>query len=72
MESITLDEVLNLLSYPKKLGDHNGKELKLNKKYGLYLTYDGKNYPTANESISLGDAIKILIRKIKIFYMSLM
>lgn len=66
MESITLDEALNLLSYPKMLGDHNGKELKLNKgKYGLYLTYDGKNYPTTNESISLGDAIKIIDTKNK-------
>ncbi len=66
MESITLEQALNLLSYPKKLGDHNGKELKLNKgKYGLYLTYDGKNYPTTNENISLGDAIKIIDTKNK-------
>ncbi len=41
--SITLEEALELLSLPRTLGEHNGKEVVINVgKYGPYVRYDGK------------------------------
>jgi len=48
IESITLDEALKILSYPKLLGKINNKEVKLYKgKFGLYAKY-------GDSSINLG------------------
>ena len=61
MDTITLTEAVGLLSYPKPLGNHNGKEVILNKgKYGYYLTYDGKNFQVSNEKVTLSDAVQII------------
>ncbi len=41
--SITLEEALELLSLPKNLGDHDGKEVVIGiGKFGPYVRYDGK------------------------------
>lgn len=45
VETVTLEQVLNMDVFPKLLGDHNNKDIVLCKgRYGLYITYDGKNY----------------------------
>lgn len=72
-DNITLDEAIKLFEYPKELGKHEKKKIVLNKgKYGLYLTYDKKNYTIQNEDenkeneeITLEKAIEIIKEKNK-------
>ena len=43
MEEVTLEQALELLQYPKKLGPYKGKDITLNNgKYGLYIKYNSK------------------------------
>ena len=54
MEEVTLEQALELLQYPKKLGPYKGKDITLNNgKYGLYIKYNSKNY-----SIEFTDDLK--------------
>ena len=60
IEEVTLEQALELLQYPKKLGKLNKKEITLNKgQYGFYLKYDKKNY-SIEEEIDFDKAKKIV------------
>jgi DNA topoisomerase-1 len=66
IDNITLEQAIELLSYPKLLGEYKNKEVLLQKgKFGLYVKYNDKNFPLADENISLDDVIKIIERKNK-------
>lgn len=41
---VSLEDCLSLFVWPKKLGNHRGKEIELHKSKSVYLKYDGKNY----------------------------
>lgn len=65
LDTITLEEALTLLSFPRELGLYQNKPVELRYgPYGFYLKYDGKNYklpPTLKPySLSLEEAITIL------------
>lgn len=66
-ETITLDEAIKLLEYPKLLGKYQNKDIFLQKgSYGLYLIYDGENYSLPkelDENINLNDAIEIIKKR---------
>ncbi len=47
-ETITLDEALPLLIWPKQLGYYDDEPVVLNKKTNVYITYDGKHYSIEN------------------------
>jgi DNA topoisomerase-1 len=58
-QKITLKEALQLLEYPKVLGQFEGKDILLKKGgYGFYLNYQGENYSLENEKITLQEAIQ--------------
>ena len=58
-QKITLKEALQLLEYPKVLGQFEGKDILLKKgSYGFYLNYQGENYSLENEKITLQEAIQ--------------
>lgn len=60
IEDITLEEAINLLKYPKKLGKYKNKEVTIKKgKNGIYLNYDKKNF-SIQEECSLKDATTII------------
>jgi len=60
IEEVTLEQALELLQYPKKLGKLNKKEIILCKgQYGFYLKYDKKNY-SIEEEIDFDKAKKIV------------
>jgi len=60
IEEVTLEQALELLQYPKKLGKLNKKEITLCKgQYGFYLKYDKKNY-SIEEEIDFDKAKKIV------------
>lgn len=64
VDNITLEDAIKLFEYPKNLGKHNNKEVLLQKgKFGIYIKYNGKNYPLDNEETSLSDVIKIIEAK---------
>jgi DNA topoisomerase-1 len=66
VDNITLDQAVELFSYPKNLGKHNNKDVLLQKgKYGLYIKYNNKNYPLTDENMSLDDVIKVIDQKNK-------
>ena len=66
VDNITLDQAVEILSYPKLLGKYNNKDVLLQKgKYGLYIKYNGKNYPLTDENTSLNDVIKLIESKKK-------
>ena len=45
LDDITLDEAVNMLSYPKIIGNYNNIDILLDKgRYGLYIKYNNKNY----------------------------
>ena len=49
IDSITLDQAIELFKYPLDLGKYNGKMVQINSgKFGLYFKYDGKNYSLKN------------------------
>ncbi len=61
-EDITLDDVMDALVYPYKLGTHKKHPLTIHKgPYGTYMKYKTKNYKIPQETeISLQDAISFL------------
>ena len=64
MEEVSLEQALELLQYPKKLGKFNRKEIQLCKgQYGFYLKYDKKNYsvekPVESNETNLHKSIAI-------------
>ncbi len=66
LDKISLKEALDLLKFPKNIGDIDGKEVVLNNgKFGLYVSYDGKNYPVSKENMSLNDIKEIIMKKDK-------
>jgi DNA topoisomerase-1 len=66
LDKISLKEALDLLRFPKKVGDIDGKEVIINNgKFGLYLNYDGKNYPVSNENLSINEMREIIMKKNK-------
>lgn len=45
IDTITLDDAIELFKYPIDLGEYNGKMVQINSgKFGLYFKYDEKNY----------------------------
>ena len=66
LDKISLKEALELLKFPKKVGDIDKKEVILNNgKFGLYVSYDGKNYPVSNENMSINEIKEIISKKDK-------
>jgi DNA topoisomerase-1 len=60
---ILLEDALEVLEYPKKVGLHNSKKIYLcNGKFGLYLKYNDKNYSVKipEEQITLDYAINLI------------
>jgi DNA topoisomerase-1 len=43
-DSITLEEAVSLIVFPRLLGQYEGKDVYLKKAKNVYLAYDGKNY----------------------------
>ena len=61
IKDITLEQALDLLAFPKKIGDLNGIDIILQTgKYGFYLKYNKKNFSVSNSDISLKDAKEII------------
>jgi DNA topoisomerase I len=45
IDTITLDDALELIKYPYEFGDYKGSSIEINQgKFGLYFKYKGKNY----------------------------
>ena len=71
-DSITLEEAVSLIVFPRLLGEYEGKEVYLKKAKNVYLAYDSKNYSIESymkmvpdndidpNSTSLDDSIMIL------------
>lgn len=59
-EALTLDKAITLFVWPKKLGNHRGKEIELHKAKNIYLKYDGKNYSLENYCKYLAEQNKSL------------
>ena len=60
---ILLEDALEILEYPKKIGLHNSKKIYLcNGKFGLYLKYNEKNYSVkiSEEDVTLDYAINLI------------
>ena len=63
-DTVTLDDYLVNAKYPKLLGQYAEKDIFLKKgPYGVYFSYDNKNYPAPNEDTSLENAISIILSK---------
>jgi len=62
IENMTLDRAIELLKYPYILGTYDEKPIQVNKgKFGMYLTYDNKNYTFDKENdLTLDEAIEII------------
>jgi DNA topoisomerase-1 len=70
INTINLEEALDLFSFPRVLGDYEGKEIKVNiGRYGPYVQYDGKFASIPKEedpgSVNLERAVEIMQEKIK-------
>ncbi len=70
IESITLEEALDLFSLPRTLGQHNGNELVVSiGRFGPYVRYDGKFYSLSKNddpyTITLEHALEIIELKQK-------
>ena len=66
VDKITLDQAIELLEYPKKLGEYKNMDILLNKgKYGKYIKYNDKNYNLPEGKIDLDSIIKIIEGKNK-------
>jgi len=63
MNNVKLDYALELLKYPKELGEYKNKKIILNTgKFGKYLKFNNKNYSILeNKDIDLNDAITIIV-----------
>ena len=60
IEEVTLEQALELLQYPKKLGKLDKKEIQICKgQYGFYLKYNKKNY-SIEEEVDFTEAKKIV------------
>ena len=66
-DTITLEEALKILEYPKELGKYKKKKVVLKTgKHGFYVTYDNINYNIKkNNNIVLKDAIEAIKEKEK-------
>ena len=63
---MNLNDALELLKFPKLVGNIDSKEVMLNNgKFGLYVSYDGKNYPVKSENVDIDDVKKIIKEKNK-------
>ena len=65
LEEVTLIQAIELLKYPQTLGKYKSKEVVLKKgKFGVYFTYNKKNYsiplPSKNDNFKLEHAIDII------------
>jgi len=64
VKKVTLQEVLELIKFPKNLGAYNGENVIVkNGRYGYYLQHNKQNYKISNdlnENLSLEDAIKCI------------
>jgi len=64
VETVTLEEALNMEVFPRLLGNHLEKEVMLCKgRYGLYIAYHGKNYKlleNMDKNITLEEGIKCI------------
>jgi DNA topoisomerase-1 len=66
IDKITLDDALKLFEYPKTIGRHKDIEININKgKFGLYVKYNGKNYPLKDNNLDLKSIIQIIEDKNK-------
>ena len=66
IDSITLKECIDLLSWPKILGEHKKMPVEVNEgKYGPYVKYDGRFYSISlpKETITLEEAVEIIKAK---------
>ena len=68
LENITLENALKILSYPKSMGKHNNKEIKLYKgKYGFYAKYCDTNINLSKfndeEDITLEKIVELIDEK---------
>ncbi len=68
LETITLEDALLLLQFPKKVGEFEGKDIILKiGRYGPYLEHDGKNYSIPKNSnilhIQTKQAVDIILKK---------
>jgi len=67
VDTISLENVEELIKYPKILGQYNGQNIVLNNgRYGFYLQHDKKNYKLVegyNEELSYEDAVKCILGK---------
>jgi len=60
IEEVTLEQALELLKFPLKLGKLERKEIQLCKgQYGFYLKYDKKNY-SVDKEVSLEEAKEVI------------
>lgn len=64
VDNITLEEAIELLEYPKKLGVYKNNDILLQKgKYGLYIKFNDKNYQIKENNTHLDDIIKVIEEK---------
>ena len=67
VDTIKLKEAVKLFAYPKVLGQHDGKDIVLQKgKFGMYITYNGQNCSLprdSGEDITLKAAVKLIKEK---------
>tara|TARA_B110000208_G_scaffold190912_1_gene256139 strand:+ start:1741 stop:3999 length:2259 start_codon:yes stop_codon:yes gene_type:complete len=65
LKDVSLKLAIKLLKFPFSLGKHDNKDIIINRgKYGMYLTYENKNYKLIKE-VKLDDAIKIIDNTLK-------
>jgi DNA topoisomerase-1 len=67
INSVTLDDIKQIIKYPKKIGVYQEKDILIkNGMYGYYIYYDDKNYKlleNMDENIDIDDAIKCIINE---------
>ena len=72
LDTVTLNDVLEKMKYPKNLGDYNGSKIELaEKRYGFCICYNGDYYSLYQnekddlDSIDREKAIEVIQRKTK-------
>jgi DNA topoisomerase I len=61
IETITEQEATSLFEFPKILGKHKGKEIKLcNGKFGFYLKWNDKNFSSPSSDITIEEACELI------------
>jgi DNA topoisomerase-1 len=67
INSVTLDDIKEIIKYPKKIGVYKEKDILLkNGMYGYYIYYNEQNYKlleSMDENININDAIKCIDTK---------